>query len=674
MHKIRLAHPRDKSTITPKQSRLQWEPVRGLARDEKLYYSVVIYATRPRRRRGGRTKPLPFFATKILKRNFYDLPIRDKGLKPGRTYWWQVRAMNKYGQVAGLSKMRRFRVKLPLVAVGDVVGEVRVPLEPCFHLPEDMRAEATANWVSQRHNLLPYPPVAWGKPVKLRWRSDLESGPHEPGEPGSTDPLAMVWGNEAAEIYLPPYLVQHANLYWNLSHIEGCEDVLLQISNEDGFAEPNNGDVMEDENVINYYWGPPAISCGANEIETTAGGPPMGELITADNLNLLSHSDGSPLLLPSRSNPEIIRQIRTIPCNDRREPVDVASDPVTIRCVRNPAIDITAMTVDYHWGETPGRVIEFALMFEERFPNVRTLPSPAAPCTLLIYTPPGPTFLDTSSCSNLSLTVGGEPVESQNSIGLLNGGTYCDTYVIHLPEWPDVNGYDCRLEQQWNGGIAHETLWDFLSPIIWAVIIPGVHPSWRYCGGVFLDYDSLYGRDDLPEESTNSPYYYYTAHTGHCLDVDLRGNFYPPPTGFDEFNDMMERTYRGTRTVTHDARIDEYFLDEPAGTQDVEVHFYTDDTSDLRFIMPNVNLPVMMREIRESGEVLWEVKYMDGKAAGLYATGGHVGIYYGGRSVAFAAGRSQFDPPRLQIWLSVRAGRNGDSEVWADIHYDLRAD
>jgi hypothetical protein len=674
MQKIRLAYPKDRGTITPNRCRLQWNPMRGIYRNEKLLYTVAIYATRRGRRPGRRTKPLPIFTTKMLKRNFFDLPIRDKGLKSGRTYWWRVRATNKDGQIVALSNMRRFRVKKPRVPVEDIMLESPIPHEALYVLPEDMGTVAAESWWSHRENMLPCPPVAWGKPVKLRWRSELESDPAEPGAPGSTEPLAMVWGNEAAEIYLPAYLVQHANLYWDLSHIDGCEQVMLQVSGNDGFSEPNDGDVMEDENLINYYWGPPRTSCGASEIETPSGGPPIASLILASNLDLYSDRlGGEPVLPPSEFSPEVIRQIRTIPCNDSREPVDVASDPVTIRCVRNPVIDITAMTVDYSWGENPSRVIDFALMFEERFPNVRVLPPPSAPCTLLIYTPPGPSMMDHSSCSNLSLTMNGEPVHSQNSIGLLNGGNYNDTYVIHLPEWPSEPGWDCRLEQQWDGGILHQTLWDFLTPKVLAAIIPGVHPSWLYCGGVFGDYDSLYGRDDLPEDFTNSPYYYYISYTGHCLSRDFTGDFLPPPTGIEEFNGFMERTYRGTRTVTHDERIADFHLHEPEGTQDVEVQFYTENTNDLRFIMYSVTQPVMMREIRDSGEVLWEVKYMDGHAAGLYATGDHVGVYYGGRP-GYGWGRSQFDPPRLQIWLSVGAGANADGFLTqADIYYDLTA-
>ncbi len=675
MKKIRLAHPADNSKISLKNPRLQWEPVRGLTWREHLSYTLTIYATRRGRRPGRRTKPLPVFKTKVLKRNFFDLPIRDKGLKTGRTYWWQILAQNKDGQVVAISEKRRFKIKDLRVPVTDIVAEGRIPHSARYVVPENAETGAAVDWLSQRENLLPYPPVAWGKPVKLRWRSELGSGTSEPDPPGTVDPIAMVWGNEAGEMYLPPYLVEHANLYWDLSHIDGCERVLLQVSGEDGFSEPNDGDVMEDANVINFYWGPPRLTCGANEVETQSGGPPRGELILASDLDLLSNTrDDEPVQPPSEFHPEVVRQIRTIPCNESREQIDLASDPVTVRCVRYPVIDIITLTLEHTWGDNPGRVFNFTLMFEERFPNVRELPPPTAPSTLLIFTPPGPSMMDHSSCSNMSLTMDGEPVESQNRITLLLSGDFFDAYVIYLPEWPSVSGYDFRMEQQWNGGITHNSLWDFLDPNLTAVVIPGVHPSWLYCEGVFQDYDSLYGREDLPDESTNSPFYYHIARTGRCLHGDLVGTWSVPTTGITNFNDFMENTFRGTRTVTHDDRVGEYFLDEPPGTQEVEVRFYTENTNDLRYVMPTLTEPVMMREIRSSGEVLWKVKYMDGKYATLYATGAHVGVTYSGRRGEIA-GRSQFDPPRLQIWLSVRVGRNeGFGVVTADIHYDLTAD
>lgn len=701
MQKIRLAHPADKSAITSKNCRLQWEPQQQTLPDEKLIYTLVVFATRPslrnlprpsrrtsrsRSRRRRRSKPLPLFTTRALTRNFFDLPIRAKGLKAGRTYWWQVRAHGSEGQVVAMSERRSFKVKKSLEPVSEILMERRTPLASAYAIHETTAAAEELWWLSPE-NLMPCPPVLWGKPVKLRRRGETDSSPAEPGTTpgGSTDPLSLVWGNEAAEVYLPPYLVQHGSVLWDLSHIPGCERVLLQVSGEDGFAEPNDGNVMEDPNVINYYWGPPQLTCGFEEIETPSGPPPSGSLISSGDIDLFNSRHGGASILPSDLHPDIIRQIRTIPCNESREQIDLASDPVTIHCVRNPVIEIGAQVTRWTWGPNPGREINFSLLFEEPFPNVRTMRLDeetgamvpvSAPSTLLIYTHAVPSMLDRSSCDNISLTMDGEPVDRRNNISLLSGGNAYDVYVIPLSEWPRGRGYDFRLVQEWRGGILPNTLWDFLDGRVSAVVIPGISPSWHYCGGIAHGYDSLYGREDLPDEPTRSPYYYYTARTGHCLPSGLANTWCEVAQGIPQYNDFMESTFRGTRRVTHDfaggSAVD-VWLDEPVGEQEVTVRFETDGSGDFRYILPITTEPVMMRETRDSGELLWKVDCMDGVGAQIRTTNRRPNIVYGGRP-SFPTGRSQFDPPRMQVWLSVRIASNGrGGYVWADIHYDLTA-
>lgn len=691
MKTIRLACPNDKSKISVANPRLRWLPIHG----QNLSYSLTVFATRPgigtNSGRLGRSKPLPLFSTKTLKRNFYDLPVKAKGLKPGRTYWWQVSGQDKNGHVRAISEKRSFKVMKMQQGPDTALAEVRDILTGPYRVcrPTAVAGEA---WWAHPENLLPKPPILWGKPVRLRWRSELEAGetpePDFPDDgPGTVDPLPLIWGSGvAADLYLPYYLAQHANLYWDLSHIEGCQQVLLQISGPEGFNEPNDGDVLHDSGVVNYYWGPPRISCGYDELESPLGPPPMGTMRRASNINLLSAADGGGSdVLPSEAVPEIMRQIRTVPCNDSREPVDVASDAVNLHCVRYPSIEITAQVSRWSWGENPGRTIEFSLMLNEPFPNVRSLVwdeesgrfvSPTAPSTLLIYTPPAPSMMDMSTMANLSLTMDGEPVERRNDILLTYRRVACDTYVIDLPQWPSVPGYTLRLEQQWRGGLAQITLWDFLEPHVVAAVIPGVAPDWHYCDGVYGDYDSLYGRDDLPDEPTNSPFFYYHQRGESCLPGGMIDSWTLPSNGIMEFNDFMESAFRGTRTVVLDERIDsasEIWLDEMAGTRDVEVRFETDNTNDLRYILPSTTQPVMMRETRGSGDVLWQMKYLDGKYAAMWTTGRSVDILYAGRAGELA-GRSQFDPHRMQIWLSVRVGQTARGvHVWADIRYDLSA-
>jgi len=674
MKQIQLTHPQDQATLSSSNRRLQWEPVRDLAWSGQLRYVLVVSATRPGPRPGRRTKPLPLFTSKELRRSFFDLPIREKGLKPGRTYWWQVRAMDRDGQVAAASEKRRFKVEKTVEAVTEVRGEIHLPEGSHYLNAEFGNVLAPPLWAGLRENMIPPAPVVWGKPVRVRMRGDLgsEDTGAPPEGPGATEPLAMVWGHEAAEVYLPYYLARNASLSWDFSYIDGCQWVLLQVSGQDGFSEPNDGNVLEDAGVTNYYWGP----------------PPMGSLIPAQEIDLLRGLDATlSVLPPSELIPEIVRRIRTVPCNEDRQPVDLASDPVTIRCVRYPVVDIGALTVEWTWGDHPGRVMDFSLLFEEPFPNVLamrldeetgTMVPVTAPSTLLIYAPPLPSLMHESSCVNLSLTMNGEPVERQNRVCLASGHPVCDCYVIPLDPWPRVAGYDFRLTQEWHGGMSYNALWDFLDPGLVAAVIPGVHPSWHYCGGVYQDYDSLYGREDLPEECTDSPFYYYHALTGNCLPRGIVGNWGSPvTTGIGRFNDFLSRTFRGTRTVAHDlsgGTVEEFYLDEPPGEQEVVVRFETDNPSELRFILANTHYPVTMRETRGSHEVRWQVRYLDGFAAGLFTTGRSVNIFYGGRR-GTSAGRSRLNPPQLEIWLSILVGRTTrNGEVWADIHYDLRAE
>lgn len=701
MKKIKLAHPADNSQLSADNCRLQWEPLPGLPGGAKLRYLVVLFATSrlPRSRRHAprrssrassarrrRSKPLPVFTSKALKHNFFDLPMQAGALKPGRVYWWQVRAQDRDGQVVAQSEMRRFKLAKTL---DDDRGTVREPRPPhsYFYVVGDSTVRAGESLSANLENFLPLPPVVFGKPVKLHLRSQAESETYEPPEPpagGTLEPQAMVWANEAGEIYLPAILAEHANIYWDQSYVDGCRQVLLQISGQDGFSEPFDGDVLNDTGLIDNYWGPATISCGGDQLYRGDADAISGTPVSADNIDLLLLGDNA-LGLPNQLVPDVVRQLRTIPCDNDRQPVDVASPPVTLHIVRNPEIVLRAQTTEWTWGSMPGRTIDFSLILDAPFPDVpqfRFDPEtgslvPAditAPSTLLIFAPPSPSLLLQSSMSNLSLTMNEEPVERRNQIQLTQTEQAFDTYVIPLDQWPSAPGFNFRLEQEWLGGLDQNSLLDFLDPNVVVAVIPGVDPSWLYCGGVTRDFDSLYGREDLPDLATNSPLYHHPE--GECYPSGLIGNWDHRYDGVRWFNEFMENTFRGTRLVVHHSDGGDptsIVLDEPLGMREVEVRFETENTRDMRYIMPNLNQPVMMRETRDSGEeLLWQVRYLDGKYAGLYSTGPDRN-FYGGRGTGIPAGISRFDPPRLQMWVSVIIGNAGAALVWADIHYDLEA-
>lgn len=670
MEKIKLLHPTNKSILQEATPRFQWAPLSDASLKDTVHYSLMVFAARSNPRRKSKSDFVPFFAQSGMKRNFLDFPLHSKGFAPGRAYEWMVRAHDHNGRILAISEKRRFVVKKTAKPASKIVVEARLPDSARYITLDQKEVLSTASvWQSMWEVLLPPPPSVWGKPSHIRRRSELESSaPDEPfappGDSGIVKPIDLVWGCEGGELYLPYELATNASLYWNLSRIEGCSSVLFQISGSDGFSEPNNGNVMEDEAVIKRIWGPPQIQVVEELEDPTA----PGNWFCPYNIDLVCVDDHGGL--PSEEIPDIRRYVRVIPCNESREPVDVASDPFLIHCVRNPRISIHDVTAEWSWGDTPRRTVDFSVQFEERFPNVPGVPPATAPFTLLIQTGTAHTMLEDSSCANVSLTMDGEEIPRHNRI-IIRHATDYDTYVIPFDEWPSVFNLEFRLVQEWQCTGLKLALLDFLKVSPAVMIIPGIRPEWNYAGGVMYDFDSLYGRDDLPDMPTNSPYYHVG---GTCLPDGIIDN--QQVSGLDDFNDFMSSTFRGTRTVTYDPdglTFEHHDGLEVAGVEDVVVHFETGDASgELRYVLPTTTDPVMMLEERAGRTYTWKINQLNGKWASMRSVGG-ISVTYGSRTTL--PGTSWFDPPRLEMWFSVYAGYSTDGQtIYADIHYDLTAD
>lgn len=382
--------------------------------------------------------------------------------------------------------------------------------------------------------------------------------------------------------------------------------------------------------------------------------------------------------------PEFDIQIRLIPCDEHREPVDVASTPTTVRCVRNPTISIGAIRSELTWGDNPSREIHFSVMLEEPFPKVLAMPSElgeepptiaTAPSTLLIYAMPPLTMMEASTCISIRLTLNGEEMTRRNQIRTrsIDPENGYDTYVIPFDEWPSEN-FDCRLIQEWRGGFTDICLLDFLKCNIVVMVIPGIRPDWHYPGGAFYNLDSLYGREDLADFETYSPYYF---HASNCLPGSIIDDRIST-SGINWFNNFMESTFRGTRTVTFDPPDVPFertgIPDETPGEEDVVIRFETENTSDLRFILPNLNEPVIMRETRGGREFVWKTRHLNGKNAEMMPLPDN-DCYYTGRRAD--SGVSRINPPRLEIWVSILMGMEEGGyyrEIWADIYYNLETD
>jgi len=664
---IRLVSPQDKGKIAQDNSRFLWERRAQTGGERTVFYALTLFVAPSGPESEKQTRPKPILIWNSITKNFLDFPARAKGLRPGITYWWQIRAFDQDGQILGVSDKQSFRVETSFEKLPAIEGR-HPELERNGYLLANTCTLGTSSLSLFMDQLLPPPPSVWGKPVRVRARSGLDQmGSSEPtipeDGPGTIGPLAMVWGGDAGEIYLPVELVERCSVHWDLSGVEGCEAVLFQVSGQDGFSEPSNGNVMEDESVVNYYWGPPRITCGAWELN---GPTTLGTLIPADRINLFDQIGGSDGVTILPGNFDIMLQLRVIPCNGSHEQVDVASEPFTVHAVRCPTISAGTTTCEWTWGDNPGRQINFSLRFEGRYPNVDTVPAPTAPSTLLIWA---------RTCENVSLTMNGETIERRNLIathpGELFGGAW-EAFVVELHEWPGEGEVNFTLSQEWLGW----SLIDFLEPRVSALVIPGIAPTYNYCGGVYDDFDSLYGRGDLPELATLIPFNRTEIYTCREPPYFERGR---ELSGVSQFNDFMDQTFRGTRRVIFDGGPPDIYdpsVLEDEGTEEVTVNFETGGIGENRYVVPRIDEPVMMHEQRASRELIWEVRVLDGHRAALFTTNRTWNIMYGNRRTEPGwAGRSRFERRRMEIWLSINVGYTSEyREIYADIHYDLTAD
>ncbi len=219
----------------------------------------------------------------------------------------------------------------------------------------------------------PHPPIIWGSPVKLRAmdsRSETAPSPPEPTEdPLEMDPLGLVWGSEAAMVFMIPSLSRHLRVFWDYSNIDDCEQVALQISDWDhGFQDPNSEEALSDTGVRAWYKGPAFIDHqDCDPLDTIKPLSLFGDeekSFTPHDINI--HYTGS--MLPTLGSD--VYYLRLVPLDAEGNQIEPASDHVTVDCVDYPLIELAQCSVEHEWGESPLRRIYFSIRMVGEFPSL----------------------------------------------------------------------------------------------------------------------------------------------------------------------------------------------------------------------------------------------------------------------------------------------------------------
>jgi hypothetical protein len=435
----------------------------------------------------------------------------------------------------------------------------------------------------------------------------------------------VIWGNVRGEgMYLPQEFIEHCSIHWNLSDIEGCEQVMVQISREYGFQDPSSGNVMEESELSYHYWGPPRTTCGALEIEGPLP-PPAISAMSNNNINLFRNYRGD---IPNTTvdRKDIIRHIRLVPCNANREQIADASGSVIIHCVNWPSMRLFNVNVEIDWmnGQNWKRIYTFTIEFNSPYPHVSHPPTQTViPSTLLIFTPS--TFLcpyHEIMLDNLSLKIDDQYIHMQNKIRHPFFSTQQrHAYVIRQENWRIGHLYQCKLEQRFPGGGAL-SVWDFFTPAITTLLVPGIDPAWIYCGGYssgelshIYGFDSLNGRGDLRNEDTLTPYH-SIAIDGTSIPENACCHWCDQTTCVEEINSLLERVFEGTRTVTfqtfgvieEEELIEQLPVRWEAGEKRVIIRFHTELTDPARYLIDRTTHPIHMFERRGRENHDWIVE------------------------------------------------------------------
>lgn len=621
---VRLAYPRAGGSVHASALGFRW----GLARPSRgVRYRLSVYSMRPGEPLEKAVLGRPVYQASDLRKPAHKIPA-GHALKLGKAYCWKVDADLGAGRVVS-SGIRGFRLTprervTPVSGVS--MGDMSALRDPALHLPPA--------------------PFLWGHPVVWRARRSIPSGGGDDG--GTTEPgwKWTVWGTEAARLFLIEPFWTNARFAWDYSTQAGCDQVLLQIAGPDGFADPNSTNARADAGVAAWYSGPVTVQGNClGEILNFEGDVNHG--VPADQVDL--QYTGEPHEFWDNLS------VRLVPLDAAGNQSDVASDHVSVGCVDLPLISMETCNVEWTWGESPMRRIEFTLRLGREFPTT----GEAAPSTLVIagLTPHTGRSIANSVLTNVRL-LNDDRVET-GTAGEWNGKP---AYFALLPEWTDGGRVTYTLEQRAdnagaNAGLLGHLL-HFTDLHLLVYCVPGLTPSTYTCGGRMSD-------GHVPDVSCGEVF------EGRFYDAELRGidlHAGEITSGLEPIFELMTSTLTGTKRTVR--TVDGETNDR---TEDVTIQFrYVEDLEDAEafelYLMRSTaaNSPSTITMLESKGDSLTSYEFqMLGFHATIAPAENRYELY--GGSTPGTPGRLIFDPPNLRMEFQIERGTwNEEERRWID--------
>jgi hypothetical protein len=478
---LSLLFPRSGDGIDTENFVFQWTPYKSGDRPLPVYYRLLVYRYKKGMPVSKALKGKPVYIADKLKNPYFKFTGPSGTFKEKDAYIWKVEVRDKEKRLVGRSEIQGFRY----TPSRSLASDIKVLYPPLAGTSGGSISDLSGS-ISMRgadrfdlSSFIPAPPHVFGCPVKLRPLSQLPENeppsPTPPPEEGEEpDPLGLIWGQEASRLYLVPSLCRHASVYWDYRYLDDCEQVLLQIADENGFEVPNAEDAMADPGACKSYIGLAFINSPSpcyyllNPLIGLGGLPDTD----AGDLNILIESHLRGLLQPRRYSE--VSYIRLAPLDSERNQIGPASDHVAILPSSYPGIELSLFSVEWFWGENPYRRVFFELRLLGTFP---CYPEYEVPITFVFWTGAGqyvdhilPDIIDNSFTES-------------NGTPLSLTGTWWSrpAYFWTLNKWMRDARYAFYLEQ------TSESLVSFTDVNMNIECIPGISPHWRICEGSMLE-------------------------------------------------------------------------------------------------------------------------------------------------------------------------------------------
>jgi hypothetical protein len=495
--------PLSQNTLYSKEIVFKWIPLKK-SRRSAVTYNLYIYSYNPKKKIDQLIREKPIHIVRNLKEPHYKFPGRTGKFRKNKAYIWRVEAKDKESRKIHKGKIEGFRITSEPdhtlnsdmtilhrgVTDSGESGSRVTPIQP------DSTVRALLP------NFYPHPPLIWGCPVKLKpmdRSTEPEPSPSETAEdPVETDPLALVWGSDAARLFLIPSLCRNLRVFWDYRYIDNCEQVVLQISNWDtGFQDPNSENALSDSGVTAWYKGPSFIDhqfCGTGSeyLLSFEDGPPQ---YNPHNINI--HHTGELRLLLGPN----VYYLRLVPLDAAGNQLEPASDQVTVVCVDYPSIDLAQLRVEYEWGESPLRRIIFSIRLNDEFPSFYPLCTDLnTPISFVVWGAGGGTSMKPVTWEDIRFIRG-------NGTELPIVGTWWGQphRFFQIDDWETDSWHTFYYEQTCND------LAGFTDLKFAVDCIPGISLDWTICTGRLTD-------DERPIIGSSEP----------CVNPELNIDIYDP--------------------------------------------------------------------------------------------------------------------------------------------------